>query len=356
MVKLAAVGVEGKLWAWLKDWLAGRYQRVVVNGESSEWHSVDSGTPQGTVLAGPLFTVFVKDMDEVVRAFLRKFADDTKMAMVIRNQEDARRFQEDIDRLVEWAREWAMVFNASKCKVMHLGRNNPKYQYTMNGVEISEAHEEKDLGLWTDSSMKPGLQSECAAKNANQTLGLISRSFHYRTKSMLVPLYKTLVRPKLEFASAAWNPWLEKDIESLEKVQRRLIRMLSDVRGLTYEDKLNDAGLTLLKDRRERGALIEAFKTLNGFNNVIMSDWFDIPEPNPARQSTRSTTSIGTDGNESNRTILLRERPRTEQRNQSYRIKTARAWNLLPDNVRNSRSVNAFKNLYDAWKHQPQPR
>ena len=216
---------------------------------------------------------------------------------------------------------------------MHLGRNNPKFEYKINGVVISEAHEEKDLGVWIDCSMKPSLQSEVAAKGANQTLGLICRSFHYRTKSTLVPLFKTLVRPKLEFADAAWNPWLEKDVEAVEKVQRRLIRMLSNVRGVTYKEKLKDAGLTLLKDRRERGALIEAFKTINGFNNVNSSDWFDMPGPNPYRHSTRSTMNIEIDGSESNRTIILHERPRTESRNQSYRIRTARSWNSLPDNV-----------------------
>ena len=92
----------------------------------------------------------------------------------------------------------------------------------MNGIVISEADEEKDLGVWINCSMKPSLQSE-VAKGANPTLGLICRSFHYRTKSTLVPLFKTLVRPKLKLAAAAWNPWLEKDVKALKKVQRRLI-------------------------------------------------------------------------------------------------------------------------------------
>ena len=74
---------------------------------------------------------------------------------------------------------------------------------------------------------------------------MILKSFHYRTKQSLVPLYKSLIRPKLEFAVAAWNPWLEKDIQCLEKVQRRLIRSLSNVREATYEEKLKDAGLTI---------------------------------------------------------------------------------------------------------------
>ena len=349
-MKLAAEGVEGKLLAWIMDWLSKRYQRVVVEGKTSGWLLVESGMPQGTCLAGPLFTVYIKDMDEWVKAYLRKFADNTKMARIIRNLTDAGLFQADIDCLAKWAETWAMVFNQAKCKVMHLGRSNPRAIYTMNGVAISETHKERDLRIWVDSSLKPSTQCEVAAKNANQVLGLITKSFHYRTKSTLIPLFKSLVRPKLEFSAAAWSPWLEKDIECLEKVQRRLIRILSNVRGSTYEEKLKDAGLTLLKDRRERGDLIEAYKTINGFNNVDKSSWFEIADPVQSRQNTRSTSAIDDDGEEVNRSSLLRERARTDLRNQSYRFRTARSWSLVPDAIRNSKTVNGFKNAYDAWK------
>ena len=244
ITKLKAAGVEGKLWGWLKDWLSGRFQRVMVNGKASGWVMVESGVPQGTVLGGPLFTVFIDDIDEFILALIRKFADDTKMARIVNNHEDARRFQEDIDRLSEWANQWAMEYNQAKCKIMHLGRTNQRFKYEMGGAQLAETEEERDLGVLVDSSLKPSTQCQTAAKNANRVLGLIIKSFHYRTKSTLIPLYTSLVRPKLEHAAAAWSPYLEKDIECIEKVQRRLVRTLSNVRGETYEDKLRDAGLT----------------------------------------------------------------------------------------------------------------
>ena len=112
-----------------------------------------------------------------------------------------------------------MEFNQDKCKIMHIGRNNPRNKYYMNGVELSVTEEERDLVVWTDSTLKPGLQCSKAATNSNRLLGMILKSFHYRTKQSLVPLYKTLVRPKMEFAVAAWNPWFDKDIACLENVQ-----------------------------------------------------------------------------------------------------------------------------------------
>ena len=146
----------------------------------------------------------------------------------------------------------------------------------MRGTRIEEAEEEKDLGVWVNTSMKPSKQCAAAAKSANFALGQMQRAFHYRTKKNLIPLYKTFIRPKLESSVAAWCPWTEMDKKALEKVQERMIRLLSDAKGTTYEEKLKDVGLTTLTERRERGDAIEAFKTLNGFNCVDRNQWFEI--------------------------------------------------------------------------------
>ena len=109
----------------------------------------------------------------------------------------------------------------------------------MDGHKIEEVTMEKDLGIWVHQSMKPATQCEAAAKKANMTLGMILRSFHYRKSNYLVPLFKTFVRPQLEYSVAAWSPWLQKDIEVLEKVQKRLIRSMSDKKGEDYDERLN---------------------------------------------------------------------------------------------------------------------
>ena len=141
----------------------------------------------------------------------------------------------------------------------------------------------------------------------------------------------------------------------MEKVQHRLIRMLSNVKGDTYEQKLEDAGLTTLKARRERGDAIEAFKTLNGFNNVNKNDWFLLPPVDDSRPSTRSNACVSSGGQQNRKQdVILRERARTETRNQCFRLRTARAWDEIPDSVKEAKSVNAFKNSYDAWMRKKQ--
>ena len=89
-----------------------------------------------------------------------------------------------------------------------------------------------------------------------------------RKSSYLVPLYQTFVRPQLEYAAAAWNPWLQKDIIALEKVQQRLVRSLSDKRGNDYEERLKNIGMSTLQDRRQRGDIIQTFKAVKGINRV----------------------------------------------------------------------------------------
>ena len=99
-----------------------------------------------------------------------------------------------------------MAFNVKKCKVIHFGRKNPGHRYFMDGNEILEAEEEKDLGVLIENTMKPTKQCAAAAKAANFALGQLQRAFHYRKKEYVIPLYKTFIRPKLEFAAAARCP------------------------------------------------------------------------------------------------------------------------------------------------------
>ena len=229
LVKLEAIGIGGKVIKWIKDWLARQKQRVVVDGNFSDWIAVNSSVIQGSALGGILFDIYIDDIDDaIIEALLKKFADDTKLAKVIKDVADAQQMQTNLDRISEWAEQWQMSFNVKKCKVMHFGWQNIRYDYTMNGSIIEKVSEEKDLGVWVEDDMRSSKQCKVAAQNANWALGQLSRAFHYRKASSIVPLYKTFIRPKLEHAVAAWSPWLEGDQEALEKVQRRLVKMISD--------------------------------------------------------------------------------------------------------------------------------
>jgi ribonuclease P/MRP protein subunit RPP40 len=120
---------------------------------------------------------------------------------------------------VRWAEEWGMVFNVDKCKVMHVGRHNPQYEYYTKGQKLETTEEEKDVGVIVTRNLKPSTQCHKAATRATAVLNQLRKNFHYRDRRTFVRLYKQYVRPHLEFASPAWSPWNLGDQEELEKVQ-----------------------------------------------------------------------------------------------------------------------------------------
>ena len=220
--KLKAHGVEGKVAAWLKAWLTDRAQRVNVRGKFSSWRQVLSGVPQGSVLGPVLFSIFINDLDNTVtvRQIIKKFTDDTKVAQVVRGAEDAAELQLSLNRLYEWARTWGMVFNVAKCHIMHLGTHNPGHVYHMDGTRLEVTESERDIGVLVSSNMKPSQQCRKAAQTASTVLAQITRAFHYRDKHVFKNLYQQYVRPHLEFAVAAWAPWLQADIDGLEALKQ----------------------------------------------------------------------------------------------------------------------------------------
>ena len=158
LVKLKSYGINGKVLKWIGNFLLGRRQRVVVNGSYSSWAPVNSGIPQGNVLGPLLFICYVNDMPEVVHSAIRMFADDTKIFCLVNDKEDRNKLQLDLERLQCWADKWQLRFNMTKCKVIHLGNSNLKYDYQMeeNGtlVKLETSDWEKDLGVKVDKDLK----------------------------------------------------------------------------------------------------------------------------------------------------------------------------------------------------------
>ena len=329
--KVRALGIDGAVADWIENWLDNRRQRVVVNGEFSEWAPVTSGVPQGSVLGPLLFIIYVNDMDDGITAKISKFADDTKLGMNVAKQGNIEELQEDLRKLGEWSEKWQMPFNANKCKVMHTGHRNPHAQYNLLGGCLEKTETEKDLGVVISSDLKFSKQCIEAEKKAQRILGYIKRQFGFRNKEIVLSLYNSLVRPHLEYAVQFWSPSLRKDVARLERVQARATKLIPSLRHKSYPERLEELDLFSLESRRLRGQLIEVFKILRGFDNVDFRNLFELSE--------------GVTRNHGYKLEL--KRYHRDLCGNFFTYSICDKWNSLPADVVNSNSVGQFKSRLD---------
>ena len=190
------IGIKGKLLNWVSNWLSDRTHKVKYRGVVSDTVKVKSGVPQGSVLGPILFLIYINDIEEKIICDTFKFADDTKLVGCV---DDINSLHHDINALSEWCTIWQMPINVKKCHVMHIGIDNPKHKYWLSDEMLKVCTEEKDLGVIFTNDLKLHNQCLTATKKANKILGMIYRTIKNRSKKIMLNLYKSLVRPQLDY-------------------------------------------------------------------------------------------------------------------------------------------------------------
>ena len=329
--KLNTYALDSCILSWLHSYLAERKQHVVVGGDSSPDSPVLSGVPQGSVLGPLLFLIYIDDVSSLKlseNTVLNLYADDMLLYKQIKCSEDYQQLQLDIDKISSWVDSNHLSLNPAKCKTMVLSRKrNFSYppQFLLNKVPLEQVETFKYLGVLISSDLSWSKHVDSICAKGKKLIGLLYRRFSSNVCSeRLLEMYKTLVRPHLEYAAPVWDPHLLKDINSVENVQKYGLKMCLKRWDLGYQELLHLTQIPTLENRRIYLKLCTLFKIIHGLF-PFTPDVFQ-----PSRH-------------DYNLPILYQPYARTNAFQSSFVPSTISIWNHLPYDALIAPSLRTFK-------------
>ena len=316
---------EQNILTWFGNWLCGRTQQVILDGETSDSGAVISGVPQGTVLGPLCFLIFINDLGKTLseNTNLKLFADDSLLFREITSAEEAEELQNDLDALIKWTTEWHMKFHPAKCQVMsiHRSKTHVIHDYKIANETLNRVNSTRYLGIEINDQLKWDNHINNIISKANKTLGFIRRNLHMCPYKIKEQAYRALVRPTLEYASSVWDPYHTSKITKIEKVQRRAARFVTNCNSTEkgcVTKALQQLKWPTLEQRRKHSRLSTMFNTINYENSPLT-----IPahfRPTQQRYATRNYHSSKFTNPQTN----------TETYRQSFFARTIREWGQLP--------------------------
>ena len=307
LAKLKTYGVNGNLLNWFNDYLHGRVQRVVVDGVASDWATVTSGVPQGSLLGPILFVIFINDFPNVV-------SDASQTAL---NADDSK------------------LYKSISC----LGprKSNPLcFDYHLGNTTLVHVRKEKDLGCIITNHLTWDQQVLIVVCKANKMLGLLRRTCPLLTNTKVRrSLYLSLVKCHLDYATQVWSPALTSLKIKIENVQRRATRwILKQRKGeQSYKERLVTLKLLPLCYDREVKDLVFFYKAMHGYINLDVNNFVSFVTHGRTRLSEART--------------LKTPSCRTSTFQGSYFNRIVKLWNsiMVTSTSRNFSSLSMFKTL-----------
>ena len=352
-------GIDGRFLKFIKNYLQGREQSVVIENCVSTSQPVISGVPQGSILGPILFVLFINDLPAGLNpgTELALYADDTKIWRGISSDNDHRILQEDINYLNDWATLNKMKFHPMKCKVISIhSKPSPLailpfvgFHYHLGESLLDYAENEKDLGVIVNTRLNFNDQQENLISKASQQFGLVKRTCNFvndiRRRRVL---YLTLIRSQFEHCSPIWRPCYETMLEKFENFQKKCIKWilseeeLSYRYGDTYIRKCKQVRILPLRLRFKLNDLILFHKIINGLVPISLPgylEWFD--GSSRLRNSHLDHMSLVSS--------IVPSKNGSKSIEKSFFYRTHSVWNSVPLEIRELGSVSLFKSKLESF-------
>ena len=346
--KLKQNGISGTLLALLSNYLSDRKQRVVINGQESDWGVVESGVPQGSVLGPLLFLIYINDLEKGIKSNIKFFADDTSLFSIVRDPTyTAIELNHDLDQIKNWAYQWKMSFNPDPNKQAvellfsqkRIKANHPPLYF--NNQEVVSVSHHKHLGLILDSKLSFSKHINEKISSARKGIGIIKYLSPYAPLKTLDQIYKMFVRPHFDYCDIIYhrpqilNPFdssisLNFLMQNLESTQYQAALAVSGAWKGTNMNKLYDElGWESLSDRRWFRRLLQFYKINNNLTPPYLKP--AIPPPRGPMYGNR-------------RENVTREITcRTVRFENSFYPDSVKSWNNIGNELRSSTTIQKFK-------------
>ena len=326
---IQSYGLKGHIYNWIKCFLIGRLQRVVVGKTLSKALEVCSGVPQGSVLGPLLFLLYIDDVTRFCspQTNISLYADDTKLYSVSPSH-----LQADLDKVYEFLNRRQLGLALNKCEKITISKTNECHPIRIGDTYLNETSMVKDLGIHITNDLKWSKHITKIKNKGMQKSYQILRSFSSKNIWILLRAYLTFVRPLLEYGSIIWNPQFSQDKTSVESVQRYYTKKMfqrCNIPFTSYEDRLYKINLKTLEYRRMETDLIMVYKILNNIVDIRQEDFFEM--------------YVSTYNTRRHKLCITNSTPKTELEKSSFSKRAVPLWNKLPEEVVTAKSIAVFK-------------
>ena len=336
LYKLKSMGISGELHQLLTNYLSGRLQRVVLNGQSSSWRPVLAGVPQGSILGPLLFLIYINDLPNGLKSNAKLFADDTSLFSIVNDKnESANVLNNDLSLISKWAYDWKMLFNPDPKKPAQEVIFSRKKQFQshptikLNNIPVERASSQKHLGLILDEKLNFKQHIDNAILKIEKGISVIRKLRHSLPRESLITIYKAFLRPLIDYGDIIYDqPQNESFCEKLESVQyKAALAITGAIKGTSREKIYLELGLESLKERRWYKRLCCMFKIMKEEAPNYLTNLIPKTQQNIVTRKSNIPTFYC----------------RTDCFKYSFFPSTLRDWFNLDLSIRNSESIAIFK-------------